>query len=52
MVEEKTTCHLCGECPEMAGDIIAGFGFCYFLHQRVWANSVMCPHGEDLLECF
>lgn len=42
----------CGQCPEVVGERWQGYCFCAFLNQDVWANSVMCPHGKFLAECF
>ncbi len=52
MVDGKRVCHLCGECPEVNGQVWQGYVFCSFLNQDVWAGSIMCKHGEDLLEMF
>ena len=42
----------CRLCLEVAGDREGAFIFCAFLNQSVWADSVMCPHGINLMECF
>lgn len=42
----------CKQCLEVAGDREGAFVFCAFLNQTVWADSVMCPHGKLLAECF
>lgn len=42
----------CRQCLEVAGEREGSFVFCAFLNQSVWGNSLMCPHGEDLMECF
>lgn len=42
----------CGQCSEVIGCRWKGFVYCAYLHQDVWADSLMCQHGEDLLECF
>jgi hypothetical protein len=52
MVTENMPVHFCEECPEVIGDPCEGWVFCPCLNQRVWAKSLMCPHGEDLLEVF
>lgn len=52
MVNDFVPIHFCYMCPEIIGEQCEGFVFCPRLNQKVWAMSVMCPHGEDLLECF
>lgn len=42
----------CRKCLEVAGEREGAFVFCAFLNQSVWGESLMCPHGLDLLECF
>lgn len=52
MVNEFVNCPRCRKCPEIVGSREGAFVFCAFLSQDVWADSIMCPHGEDLNECF
>lgn len=52
MVNEKNDYHKCGECPEVNGCVWQGYVYCSYLHQDVWANSMQCPHGDILRECF
>lgn len=52
MVNEMKQYHRCGECPEIIGNCWQGYVFCSFLHQDVWADSLQCPHGDDLREMF
>lgn len=42
----------CRQCLEVAGEREGAFVFCAFLNQSVWGDSVMCPHGQNLQECF
>lgn len=42
----------CRQCMEVAGEKGGAFVFCAFLNQIVWADSIMCPHGKLLAECF
>lgn len=42
----------CRHCLEVAGDREGAFIVCAFLNHSVWADSLMCPHGLDLMECF
>lgn len=42
----------CGSCREINGDVTQGFVYCHWLNQSVYAESIMCPHGRDLEECF
>lgn len=42
----------CRQCLEVAGEREGAFVFCAFLNLSVWGDSMMCPHGEDLVECF
>ena len=44
--------HKCGECPEVTGNVWQGYVYCKYLNQDVWANSMQCPHGDILRECF
>lgn len=52
MVNDFMPTLFCKDCPEVMGDPCEGFVFCPHLNQRVWAMSIMCPHGENLTECF
>ena len=42
----------CRSCSEVNGDREGAFVMCAFLNQTVWADSVQCPHGLNLSECF
>lgn len=42
----------CIQCMEVAGEREGAFVFCAFLNNTVWGDSLMCPHGLNLLECF
>ena len=42
----------CRQCPEVNHHEFGGFVYCAWLNQDVFAESIMCPHGRDLLECF
>lgn len=52
MVNEFVDCPRCRQCLEVAGGREDAFIFCAFLNQDVWGDSLMCPHGENLMECF
>lgn len=42
----------CRHCLEVTGEREGAFVFCAFLNQSVWGDSLMCPHGLNLLDCF
>lgn len=42
----------CRQCMEVAGEREGTFVFCAFLNQSVWGDSLMCPHGLNLMEGF
>lgn len=42
----------CRQCLEVVGEREGAFVFCAFLNLSVWGDSLMCPHGEDLVKCF
>lgn len=42
----------CRQCLEVAGEREGAFIFCAFLNQSIWGDSVMCPHGLNLMDCF
>ncbi len=42
----------CCTCPEVVGEKFQGYVFCMFLNHDVWGQSIRCPHGMDLAECF
>lgn len=50
MVNECNECPKCGQCKECRGDVWQGFVYCAWLNHDVWADSLMCKHGLDLLE--
>ena len=50
--DQRDTEPRCGQCREVCGDIWSGFCYCSWLNQRVYAGSLMCPHGKDLLDVF
>lgn len=52
MVNESMNEPRCRQCLEVAGERGGAFVFCAFLNQSVWGDSVMCPHGLNLLDCF
>lgn len=52
MVNDFMECPRCRQCPEIAGERDGAFVFCVFLNNRVWGDSIMCPHGEFLHDCF
>lgn len=52
MVNQAMSEPRCRQCMEVAGDKKGAFVFCAFLNQSVWGDSVMCPHGLNLEECF
>lgn len=52
MVNDDFTEPRCRQCMEVAGDREGAFVLCAFLNQLVWGESLMCPHGENLKECF
>ena len=52
MVEEKKKEPRCGECQCVIGNVWCGFVYCHWLKCDVYADSLMCQHGLDLLECF
>lgn len=52
MVNQRMNEPRCKQCMEVAGDRESAFVFCAFLNQSVWGDSVMCPHGLNLEECF
>ena len=52
MVDDTLQRKECCVCSEAVGDPIQGMVYCCWLKDRIWAHSLMCKHGEDLLECF
>lgn len=42
----------CRQCLEVAGEKEGAFIFCAFLNRSIWGDSLMCPHGENLMESF
>lgn len=52
MVEENKVYYRCRQCKELLGSREAAYVYCPFLHMNVWGDSLMCPHGEFLMECF
>lgn len=52
MVNESMNETRCRQCLEVAGEREGAFVFCAFLNQSVWGASEMCPHGQNLQECF
>lgn len=50
-VKEETP-HRCGACREVLGCQWQGYVYCSWLRHDVWAMSLMCPHGKDLLDSF
>lgn len=42
----------CRMCPEVIGEPCEGMVYCMFLNEKVWGESIMCPHGDFLLDCF
>lgn len=52
MVNEFMNCPRCRQCPEVVGQREEAFVHCAFLGQMVWGDSIMCPHGSFLNDCF
>jgi len=52
MVNEFMKCPRCRACSEVNGNRHGAYVFCAFLNQDVWGDSIQCPHGENLSECF
>lgn len=50
MVNEENKVPQCGKCKEVIGCVWKGFVYCAYLNQDVWAQSMMCKHGKDLLD--
>lgn len=50
MVNEFNDCPKCGQCKECRGEIWQGYVYCAWLNQDIWAGSLMCQHGLDLLD--
>ena len=52
MVDDTLNVRRCRMCKELWSEPIGGLVYCPYLNQKVWADSLMCKHGEDLLDCF
>ena len=52
MVNENKEDPKCGACQEIRGCVWQGFIYCNYLQCDVYAESLMCQHGLDLLEMF
>lgn len=50
MVNEVNQSPTCGQCSEVNGDVWQGCVFCTWLNCQVYAGSMMCQHGIDLME--
>lgn len=50
MVEKEMNEPRCGSCMEVNGCIWQGFVYCSWNHCDVWADSIMCDHGKDLMD--